>query len=665
METNEGDRLPSIANKEFWLHPVVQAILVFVLCYLAAKLGGTLIIEVPQKLWPLWPGCAVLVAIVLVSPRKTWSILIPAGLVGFVLYDLLAGVSIHSTAILLLADIAEILVAVCGVHYFLHGVPRLDSLKAFGKYVLVAVMLGPLVATLIGIENLTGDRWISGRIGFLSDSLAFLTLAPAILGWVERVRVRPRSTRAYYYLEATALFTALFFLSFDMFVGRATQVSPAVLYSLVPLLLWSALRFGYAGAGTSGSLVALVSIWGAVHSRGPFVETDPINRVFTLQLFLLFAAVPFMTLAVLVEERKRHEVVLSESEERFRLMADTAPTLIWMSGTNKLCTFFNRCWLNFTGRSMEQELGDGWTSGVHPDDLKHCLNLYSTAFDARKDFQMEYRLRRHDGEYRWLIDNGVPRFGSNGTFCGYIGSCVDITERKLFEISLHDMTGRLIHAQEEERSRIARELHDDISQRMAYLQIGLEQFGQGISALTSTDRNELHNLAELASEVSSDLHSISHQLHPARLDLQGLVAAMGSFCREITNQHDLQIEFLHHDVPAQIPTDVALCLFRIVQEALRNVVKHAKTTEAKIELSCDGDVIDLCISDSGAGFHPDFAQRKSGLGLVSMSERLRLIGGDLAVELEPSHGTRIRVRIPLPERDSQGTIEPKHRKANA
>jgi PAS domain S-box-containing protein len=628
------------------LRTVIRASLMAMVCYLAAKLGGMLIIKDPQTLWPLWPGCAVLFAIVLVSRRKSWPTLIPAGLAGFVLYDLPAGVSIHSTAILLLADIVEILIAVWGVHYLLHGVPRLDSVKAFGKYVLVAVVLGPLVATLIGIESLPGDRWVSGRINFLSDGLAFLTLAPAILGWVEHFRARPRSTRAFYYLEASALFTALFFLSFDMFVGRATQASPAVLYSLVPFLLWSALRFNCAGAGTSASIVALVSIWGAVHGHGPFAETDPINRVFTLQLFLLFAAVPFMTLAVVVEERKRHEAVLRESEERFHLMADTAPILIWMSGTNKLCTFFNRGWLNFTGRSMEQELGEGWASGVHPDDLKDCLSIYSRAFDARKDFEMEYRLRRYDGEYRWIADYGVPRFGSNGSFCGYIGSCVDVTERKLFEMSLRDLTGRLIRAQEEERSRIARELHDDISQRMAYLQIGLEQFGQNISALTSNDQNEIHNLCELASEVSSDIHSISHQLHPARLDLQGLVAATGSFCREIARQHELRVEFVHHDVPAEIPNDVALSLFRIVQESLRNIVKHAKTTEAKVELSCHGDGIELCISDCGAGFNRDAAQRK-GLGLISMSERLRLIGGHLSVESEPTHGTRIRVRVPL------------------
>jgi PAS domain S-box-containing protein len=664
METNQRDRLPSIANQEFWLHPVVQAILVLVLCYLAAKLGGILIITAPQTLWPLWPGCAVLVSILLISPRKIWPILIPAGLAGFVLYDLTAGVSLHSIAILQLANLAEILIAVWGVHYFLHGVPRLDSLKAFGKYVFVAVLLGPLVATLITIENLTGDRWMNGRNNFLSDGLAFLTLAPAILGWVERFRVRPRTTRAYY-LEAAALFAALLSLSFGMFVALAAHASPAVLYSLVPLLLWSALRFGTAGAGTSASIVALVSIWGAVHGRGPFVETDPNNRVFALQLFLLVTTVPFMTLAVLVEERKRYEAVLRESEERFRLMADNTPALIWMSETNKLRTFFNRGWLNFTGRSMEQEMGNGWATAVQPDDLERCLGIYSESFDTRADFEMEYRLRRHDGQYRWIVDYGVPRFRSNGDFCGYVGSCIDITERKLSEISLHKLTGRLIDAQEEERARIARELHDDISQRMAFLQIGLEQFGQSVSTLTSPDRKQMHNLTEVASEISTDLHGMSHQLHPAKLDLQGLVPTMASFCREFSNQYEFQVAFLHHDIPGQIPKDVALCLFRVVQEALRNVEKHSNSSDAKVELSAHGEGINLCISDSGAGFNPESVYKKGGLGLISMRERLRLIGGQFAIESRPLDGTRIRVHVPLSNGTIQSTNGSKRHKTNA
>jgi signal transduction histidine kinase len=281
------------------------------------------------------------------------------------------------------------------------------------------------------------------------------------------------------------------------------------------------------------------------------------------------------------------------------------------------------------------------------------------------DFEMEYRLRRIDGEYRWIVDYGVPRFESDGTFCGYIGSCVDITDRKLLETSLHELSGRLIHAQEEERARIARELHDDLSQRMALLSIGLEQFEQGMPDLSSKARQQLHHIAEVTRELSSDIHNLSHQLHPSKLDTLGLVAAVWGLCKELSKQHDLQIKFVHDDVPGQIPKDVTLCLFRIVQEALRNVVKHSGAMEAKLELSSHGDEIDLCISDRGQGFDPELVKGEAGLGLISMRERLRLVGGHLSVESEPSHGTRIRVRIPLSSTTGQGTSAQKQHKASA
>jgi PAS domain S-box-containing protein len=134
-----------------------------------------------------------------------------------------------------------------------------------------------------------------------------------------------------------------------------------------------------------------------------------------------------------VLERKQAAEAQSESEERFRTVANTAPVLIWMSGPDKLCTFFNQSWLAFTGRAIEEELGNGWASGVHPEDLNRCLETYAAKFDARSEFILEYRLRRHDGEHRWISDHGVPRFESGGRFLGYIGSCIDATDRKLSE----------------------------------------------------------------------------------------------------------------------------------------------------------------------------------------------------------------------------------------
>ena len=315
---------------------------------------------------------------------------------------------------------------------------------------------------------------------------------------------------------------------------------------------------------------------------------------------------------------------LQESEHRFRLMADTAPVMMWMSGLDRLCNYFNRGWLDFTGRSLDQELGNGWVQGVHPNDLEKCIATYFASFDGRKKFTMEYRLRRSDGQYRWIIDSGVPRF-VNDSFAGYIGCCFDITDRKELAAARTEFAGRLIKAQEVERARIARELHDDIGQRLALIAIEVQELDKGFSGPRETIHAKLHGLWKQINDISTDAGRISHQLHSSKLQILGLAASIRGLCGDVSRQHRLPITCNSSALPEPIDNDVSLSLFRVAQEALHNIVRHSKAKNVTVEINRVTDGIQLDIHDDGTGFDVDSALAGESLGLISMMERLRLV----------------------------------------
>jgi PAS domain S-box-containing protein len=362
-------------------------------------------------------------------------------------------------------------------------------------------------------------------------------------------------------------------------------------------------------------------------------------------------------------KRKRAEKGLRESEERFRVMADTAPVLIWASGTDKLRNFFNRPWLEFRGRTFEQERGNGWAEGVHGDDLDRCLSTYVYAFDSREPFRMEYRLQRFDGEYRWVLDAGVPRFAPDGTFVGYLGSCIDITERRQAEegsreneaalrasyAQVKDLAGRLIVAQEVERTRIARDLHDDVSQQLAGLSIALSGFKRRLHANApgAAMEDELAAIQRRTTELADEIRNLSHELHPGVLQHAGLAAALKAHCREFEQQNEVRVTLDTTNDIGGVDAEAAVCLYRVAQETLRNVAKHAHARHVHVTLARNDGALTLSISDDGRGFDLAEARTGDGLGLVSIDERVRLANGTVTIHTRPQHGTRVQVRIPV------------------
>jgi PAS domain S-box-containing protein len=345
--------------------------------------------------------------------------------------------------------------------------------------------------------------------------------------------------------------------------------------------------------------------------------------------------------------KRRAEAVLRESEERFRVMADSTPSLVWMCDAHGHVTYLNERRVGFTGRDPKAGFGDAWTTYIHPVDRQNVLDTVSQGLKNHQAFSHAYRLRRNDGVYRWMLDVASPRVNGDGSFGGFIGSAIDTTEQKLAHQALEKISGQLIEAQEQERSRIARELHDDICQRLALLSMEIDQANLAVDGAPPTTKKKLEEIGDLCAEIGSDVQSLSHQLHSSILDCLGIAMAISGLCDELSKQYDVRVDFTEENVRKHLPKDISLCLFRIAQEALHNAVKYSGVSEFAVELREDADTIQLLVMDQGAGFDVEEAKKEGGLGLVSMQERAHLVHGAISFESKPGEGTKVIAIVPL------------------
>jgi len=251
------------------------------------------------------------------------------------------------------------------------------------------------------------------------------------------------------------------------------------------------------------------------------------------------------------------------------------------------------------------------------------------------------------GSTRWARWEVRPWRAADGTVGGILILAEDITRRKQMEEAVSGVSGRLIEAQERERGRIARDLHDDICQQLALVSIKLEQVQRELPDSVSEHRSQIGELRQRIMDISTDVQMMSHELHSAKLSYLGAAVAMKGFCREFGEHHKFEIEFQSRDLPRQLPPDVSLCLFRVLQEALHNAAKHSGVKRFDVQLWGSSGDVHLTISDFGSGFDTEAAMKGRGLGITSMQERLKLVKGELTITSHPKSGTSIHARVPL------------------
>lgn len=433
---------------------------------------------------------------------------------------------------------------------------------------------------------------------------------------------------------------------------------PQLLCSIVPLTI-------------QGRTIGLITLW-RHHSANPYTLDD---RLFLQEIANRVAlAISNLRLLEAVQEELIHraeaEVALRESEERFRTMADSAPVLLWVSGSDGICTFLNQAWLNFTGKKLAEELSYGWTESIHPDDLQQWFDTYTTAFKTRQNFRTEYRLRRTDGQYRWILDTGTPRFMSDGSFAGYIGSCIDISERKLAEEALQlradelanlssvlAQTNTVLEKKNQELDQFAYIVSHDLKaplRAIANLSQWIEEDLQ--EKLTSDTQHQMNLLRGRVHRMEALIEGILEYSRVGRVKNAKEVVDVGDLLQNIIDSLALPPQFtIEVKTGMPILTTERLPLEQVFTNLIGNAIGHHDRTDGKIWISAQksGEFYEFAVRDDGPGIAPQYHEKifvifqtlvardrmeNTGIGLSLVKKIVEDKGGLVWVESDVGKG---------------------------
>jgi PAS domain S-box-containing protein len=358
----------------------------------------------------------------------------------------------------------------------------------------------------------------------------------------------------------------------------------------------------------------------------------------------------FTSVQVDVTDRKEMELLLQENQGRLAAIVGSAMDAIIAIDQFQRIIVFNVAAEKMFGCSARDAIGTPIQRFIpqrfHGRDGEHIRNFGKTGATGKASGGLGtlWALRANGEEFPIEVSTAQFEVSGKEIFTIIIR---DITERRQAEEALSNMSRKLIEAQEEERTRLARELHDDINQRIALLSVMLKHAIQELPAEAVEARQRMEDLCDRALSISTGIQALSHRLHSSKLDYLGLKTAAAGFCREFSDQHGVAIDFRSDEIPKTLPKEVSLCLFRVLQEALQNSAKHSGSSHVRVTMENTQKELRLTVEDSGKGFDPEMAMKGTGVGLTNMKERMKLVRGELSIESQPGKGTVIRATAPL------------------
>ncbi len=651
VETAQPQRDNLISRYRHILRPALVALSVSTAYFVGAKIGFALTFQ-PHPVSTLWPPNAIMFAALLLSPVRWWWFLLLAVFPSHLLTQVNAGVPLPMMLCWYISNCTEALISVSVLRYFTKQV-SFDTSYHVGVFIFVAI-LGPFLSSFLdaGFVALnrfgTSPYWDVFRMRFFSNVLASMTLVPLIVTW-KNGGIRSLTTALpQRYLEAILLAAGLFVVGRISFGTRELTTTPVLLYLPLPLFLWASIRFGPRGSSAAVMLVSFLAIWGAIHDLGPFTSETPEDSAMSVQSFLIVAAMTLLFLTAVMRER-------DETSQRNRALLSANPDMVFLISNQGVYLDYHARDPNDLLVRPEMFLGKNVREVLPPQlaqDVTRCLALTARTDEPQVleySLQMENEERHYEARLIGMEGDKTLSIVRDVTDRKRASHALEESQAKLNQSHTHvrSLLGRLIDVQESERRRISRELHDDLSQKIATLSVAISRLKRQVPLADSELIAELDGLRQKTNSLTDEIRRLSHQLHPAVLEHLGLVTALESYIGNFRDEEQIDVKLTAELGDERVPFQTSICIYRVAVEALRNVSRHSGAASAAISLRRNNGLLELRVSDSGTGFDVDAFRKGGGLGLVSIEERLRLLHGSCEIHSSPQKGTTLVARVPL------------------